>query len=114
MPPTGGLGFLLPKYIGQGRAAEMLLSGGTIDAQASYQIGLVNKVLPHVNFETLCIEWVRNLLSSGTQHIQYTRQLLYNDCTAFEAYLLKESNIRLKAFYRSHINLPGTRLRTLS
>jgi 2-(1,2-epoxy-1,2-dihydrophenyl)acetyl-CoA isomerase len=106
VPPIGGLGYLLPKYIGQGRAAELLITGGKIDDKASRQIGLVNKIIPHASFEEDCIKWVRNILRFGTHHIHYTRQLLYRDCNTFEAYLRKESKIRLHAFNSNHANLP--------
>jgi enoyl-CoA hydratase len=36
----------LPRIIGIGRALELLMSGGQIDAQRAYEIGLVNKVFP--------------------------------------------------------------------
>jgi enoyl-CoA hydratase len=36
----------LPRLIGMGRALELLMGGGQIDAQRAYEIGLVNKVLP--------------------------------------------------------------------
>jgi enoyl-CoA hydratase len=36
----------LPRIIGIGRALELLMSGGQIDAQRAYEIGLANKVFP--------------------------------------------------------------------
>jgi enoyl-CoA hydratase len=36
----------LPRLIGMGRALELLMGGGQIDAQRAYEIGLVNKVVP--------------------------------------------------------------------
>jgi len=45
IPGTGGTQ-RLPRLIGKGRAAELLLTGETIDAQDSYRIGLVNEVVP--------------------------------------------------------------------
>lgn len=99
LPPIGGLGFLLPKYIGQSRAAELLLLGGTISAQKSHQMGLVNKILPITRFEADCIKWVRSILRSRSHYVPYTRQLLYYDNSAFEAYLEKESAIRLEVFH---------------
>ncbi|HLZ19539.1 MAG TPA: enoyl-CoA hydratase-related protein [Smithellaceae bacterium] len=36
----------LPRIIGMGRAKELILGGGQIDAKRAYEIGLVNRVLP--------------------------------------------------------------------
>lgn len=36
----------LPRYIGKGKALEMLLTGDNIKAQEAYRLGLVNKVVP--------------------------------------------------------------------
>ena len=36
----------LPRIVGMGRAKELILSGGRIDAQRAYEIGLVNRVFP--------------------------------------------------------------------
>jgi enoyl-CoA hydratase len=36
----------LPRIIGMGRAKELILGGGQIDAKRAYEIGLVNRLLP--------------------------------------------------------------------
>jgi len=37
----------LPRLVGMGRAKELILSGDMIDAARAYEIGLVNRVIPH-------------------------------------------------------------------
>jgi enoyl-CoA hydratase len=39
----------LPRLVGMGIAKELILSGGQINAQRAYEIGLVNKVVPLAN-----------------------------------------------------------------
>ena len=101
VPPMGGLGFLLPHYIGRGRAAEYLLSGGTIDAHAARELGLVNAILTPDSFETDCVAWVQRILVSGTAHITATRRLIYRDVEAFGAYLQEESKLRRQVLHQS-------------
>ena len=46
IPGTGGTQ-RLPRLIGKGRAAELLLTGDIINAQDAYHMGLVNRVAPN-------------------------------------------------------------------
>jgi enoyl-CoA hydratase/carnithine racemase len=44
--PGGGGTQRLPRLVGKGRALQIILSGGMINAQEAYRIGLVNEVVP--------------------------------------------------------------------
>ncbi|MCP4690753.1 MAG: crotonase, partial [Desulfobacterales bacterium] len=44
--PGAGGAIRLPRLIGKGRAAELLLTGDLIDAEEAYRIGLVNRIAP--------------------------------------------------------------------
>jgi enoyl-CoA hydratase/carnithine racemase len=56
--PGGGGTQRLPRLIGVGRAAELVLSGRIVDAEEAQRIGLVEVVLPHDGFVERVLEWV--------------------------------------------------------
>lgn len=101
VPPAGGLGFLLPQYVGQGYAAQYLLTGGRIPAERAEELGLIQAILARDTFEQDCISWVQQVLASGTAHLAATRQLMYRNVDAFEAYLQEESKLRLRLLHHS-------------
>lgn len=57
--PTGALPYFLPRYVGQGKAAEILFKGEPLDAAAALELGLVTEVLPPDDFEQRCIQALR-------------------------------------------------------
>jgi 2-(1,2-epoxy-1,2-dihydrophenyl)acetyl-CoA isomerase len=54
--PTGALPYFLPRYVGQGKAAEILFKGEPLAAAAALELGLVTAVLPADDFERRCIQ----------------------------------------------------------
>jgi enoyl-CoA hydratase/carnithine racemase len=57
IPGAGGTQ-RLPRLVGAGRAAELVLSGRIVDADEALRIGLVEAVLPHDAFVERVLEWV--------------------------------------------------------
>ncbi len=73
-----GAGFLLPRVIGVGRAAELLMLGDDIDAQTAYQFGLANRVVPKDQVLPLAREWAERLATGPTYSVGMTK-LMIND-----------------------------------
>ena len=55
----------LPRLVGSGRALELLLTGGMIDAVEAYRIGLVNKVVPGARLIDEAEVMLRAILENG-------------------------------------------------
>ncbi len=55
----------LPRLVGKGRALELLLSGGMIDAAEAYRIGLVNRVVPADKLLAEAETLLRTILENG-------------------------------------------------
>jgi enoyl-CoA hydratase len=55
----------LPRLVGKGRALELLLTGGMIDAAEAYRIGLVNRVVPADRLLAEAETLLRTILENG-------------------------------------------------
>jgi len=64
IPGYGG-SVRLPRLVGRGRATELLLTGGMIDAQEAHRIGLVNHVVPLDRLLTETETILRSMLDNG-------------------------------------------------
>jgi enoyl-CoA hydratase len=55
----------LPRLVGRGRALELLLSGGMIDAPEAYRIGLVNRVVPKTDLMATSRQLLETILANA-------------------------------------------------
>jgi len=71
--PEVGLGVIpgyggtqrLARLVGRGRALELILTGGHIDAEEAHRIGLVNRVVPQRALAEEARAWVRKIIANG-------------------------------------------------
>ncbi|WP_103664846.1 1,4-dihydroxy-2-naphthoyl-CoA synthase [Gracilimonas amylolytica] len=62
----GGFGSaLLARQVGQKRAREIFFLGANYSAQEAYEMGMVNKVVPHDELEKVAYEWAQEILTKS-------------------------------------------------
>jgi naphthoate synthase len=67
----GGFGSaLLARQIGQKRAREIFFLGANYSAQEAYEMGMVNKVVPHDELEETAYEWAQKILEKSPTAIR--------------------------------------------
>jgi naphthoate synthase len=55
----------LARQVGQKRAREIFFIGANYSAQEAYEMGMVNKVVPHDQLEEVALEWAREMNSKS-------------------------------------------------
>jgi enoyl-CoA hydratase/carnithine racemase len=68
--------YLLPQIVGQGRAAELVYLGDTIDAQEAHRIGLANRVVAHDKLMEEAYTLARRLKDGPLYALGVTKELL--------------------------------------
>ena len=87
-----GAAHLLPKVVGTGRAAELLLLGDKIDANECLRIGLANRVVPHDRLMAEALGIAERLAAGPLLANAMTKRLLVN-----ESYMDLDSAIEQEA-----------------
>ncbi|HEV2282397.1 MAG TPA: enoyl-CoA hydratase-related protein [bacterium] len=66
IPDSGGT-WLLPRFVGLGRALEMMFFAEPVDAAAAERLGLVNRVVQHDALMPRALEWAARLAQGPTR-----------------------------------------------
>jgi enoyl-CoA hydratase/carnithine racemase len=75
--PGDGGAWLLPHVVGHARAAEMALTGDTLDAQAALAFGLVSRVVPDADLLPAARAIAARIAANPTQAVRMTKRLLW-------------------------------------
>lgn len=70
----GGYGSAyLAKIVGQKKAREIFFLGDNYSAQDAYEMGMVNKVVPHAELETVALDWCKKINSKSPTAIRMSK-----------------------------------------
>jgi enoyl-CoA hydratase/carnithine racemase len=91
--PEAGSSLLLPRLIGQQRAAELLLLGKPIDALTAQTLGIVNRVVEDDALAAEARALARALAQQPTGALIATRRLLRGDPAQLLARIEEEARV---------------------
>ena len=92
-----GLSYLLPRVIGQGRAAEIMLTGRDVSAEHALDIGLVSDVVAPEQLLERCLEIAETICGFSHAGVQMTKRSLWTslDAGSFESHMEAEGVAQL-------------------
>jgi len=96
-----GAAFWLPRYVGVGRASEILMLGERISASRCLELGLVTRVYPEPQFERGIAEFADQLKSLPTKVIGANKALLNFGLENYLAAALDTEALELIEIFRS-------------
>jgi enoyl-CoA hydratase/carnithine racemase len=74
-----GASWLLPRIVGLGRAAELLMLGDFVDAAEAQRIGLYHRVVPAEKCLETAREWAERLARGPSFALEVTKKMLYRE-----------------------------------
>lgn len=74
-PPIAAVMF--PRFVGQKKALELLLTGDTVSAQEAKELGLINAVIPVEKFDEEAEKFIEKLSDLSSVVLQLTKQGIY-------------------------------------
>jgi enoyl-CoA hydratase/carnithine racemase len=75
VPGDGGC-WLLPRIVGESRAAEMAFTGETLSAEEALRIGLVSRVTPAADLLPEALLLAQRIAANSPQALRWTKRLL--------------------------------------
>jgi 2-(1,2-epoxy-1,2-dihydrophenyl)acetyl-CoA isomerase len=94
LAPDGGVTWMLPRFVGRGKALEMFFTGAPLPAADAERYGLVNKVVPKEQVEAECRQLAERLAAGPTQAIAGAKRAVnhaetstFEEAIEFESYI---------------------------
>lgn len=85
IPASPALSLLLPRFVGHGRAFELIHSGKSIVAERALELGLVSVVVPKAKLREQCTQLVDDHAHIPVNVLNANRQMLLANYSGFDA-----------------------------
>jgi 2-(1,2-epoxy-1,2-dihydrophenyl)acetyl-CoA isomerase len=92
--PDGGVSWMLPRFIGRGRALEMFYTADRLSAQDAERFGVVNRVVPKDSVEAECRSLAKRLatgsiraLAGAKRAVNFAEGSSFEEAAEFESYI---------------------------
>ena len=92
--PDGGVSWMLPRFVGRGKALEMFYTAERLSAAAAERLGLVNRVVPKDAVEAECRALAERLaagprraLAGAKRAVNFAEGSTFEDAAEYESYL---------------------------
>ena len=82
LAPDGGAAYLLARRLPLNVAKELVFFGDELSASDAHRLGLVNRVVPRAELETVVLEWARRLADGPTRAIAAAKAMLNHSLDA--------------------------------
>jgi 2-(1,2-epoxy-1,2-dihydrophenyl)acetyl-CoA isomerase len=96
LSPDGGMTFFLPRLVGQGRAADLILSSRWIEAEECERIGLAARVLPADGFQEAVAAYAAELAAGPPIGMTYAKRLLQQSAAADLQTMLRAELVNIR------------------
>jgi 2-(1,2-epoxy-1,2-dihydrophenyl)acetyl-CoA isomerase len=107
-PDWGGT-WIVPRLVGQAKAAELFLFAEMIEAHEAKRIGLLNRVVPHDELEAATNDWAQRLAQKPALSLALAKQALQRSWGATLDEMLDFESMAQNECFRSDDALEGTR-----
>ena len=91
LSPDSGLSFFLPRIVGQSRAADIIYTSRSVDAQEAHRIGLLDRLVDHDQLLDAALEvaaqmaqWPPLALRSSKRVLQHSLEVELEDALRYE------------------------------
>lgn len=96
-PPSGVMTYYLERFVGPGKATEILMSGQELTASVADALGLVNATVDQYSLLERCLEELISVCRAPTPVLSATRHRLQPDVSDIEAYLRRSFDMVWRA-----------------